>query len=93
MIKKNCPLRMCIVCRKMLQKNELVRVVKNTSGEIFVDETLKASGRGAWICKKNECTAKLTKNKSLNRAFSGEVHQEVYSKAIEVANNGTRKTN
>ena len=34
-------LRMCCVCRQMKGKDELIRVVKNKNGEIFVDETGK----------------------------------------------------
>ena len=41
------PLRMCIVCRNMKTKPELIRVVKNKDGEVFIDKTFKANGRGA----------------------------------------------
>lgn len=93
MIKKMEPLRMCVICRNMLPKSELVRVVKNSEGDIFVDETRKANGRGAWLCKTPACLAKLKKNKPFHRAFSGNVSEEVYEKVIEVAGAEQKPTN
>ena len=58
---KDTPLRMCIVCRQMKQKQELVRVVKNKEGEVFIDPTFKANGRGAYVCKDQQCIQKCIK--------------------------------
>ncbi len=72
-------LRMCIVCREHSDKKELLRIVKNKEGQIFVDKTGKANGRGAYICKSKECLNKLKKSRGLNRAFKCEVSDDVYS--------------
>ena len=77
---KQKPQRMCLSCREMKDKNELVRVVKNSEGNIFVDLTGKANGRGAYICKSKDCFAKLKKQKGLSRAFKCPVSEEVYNK-------------
>lgn len=71
-------IRMCIVCRGQSDKRTLLRIVKNKEGEIFVDKTGKANGRGAYVCKSKECFEKLCKQKSLNKAFKCEVPQSVY---------------
>ena len=71
-------LRMCIVCREHSDKKELLRIVKNKDGQIFVDKTGKANGRGAYICKSKECLNKLKKSRGLNRAFKCEVSDDVY---------------
>lgn len=71
-------IRMCVVCRGQSDKKTLLRIVKNKDGEIFVDKTGKANGRGAYVCKSKECFAKLVKTKALNRAFKCEVPQNVY---------------
>lgn len=76
-------LRMCIVCREQSDKKELIRIVKNKEGQIFVDKTGKANGRGAYVCKDKECFNKLCKQKSLNRAFKCNVPPEVYEKLGE----------
>ncbi len=72
-------LRMCIVCREHSDKKELLRIVKNKDGQIFVDKTGKANGRGAYICKSKECLNKLKKSRGLNRAFKCEVSDDVYN--------------
>jgi predicted RNA-binding protein YlxR (DUF448 family) len=80
---KSVPLRMCLACREMKPKKEMLRVVKTQSGEIFADETGKAAGRGAYICKGEECLKKLADKKLLHKAFSANVSQEVYAKVEE----------
>lgn len=70
---------MCIVCREHSDKKELLRIVKNKDGQIFVDKTGKANGRGAYICKSKECLNKLKKSRGLNRAFKCEVSDDVYN--------------
>ena len=75
---KNETLRMCIVCREMKDKRSLTRIVKNKQGEIFVDKTGKAGGRGAYVCSESACRAKLKKQKVLNKAFKCQVPDEVY---------------
>lgn len=74
--------RMCIVCRKMADKKELIRIVKNKEGEIFIDRTGKKNGRGAYICKDAECLKKLVKQKTLNKAFKTNISDEIY-KSLE----------
>ena len=76
-------IRMCVVCRGQSDKKQLLRIVKNKDGEIFVDETGKANGRGAYVCKDRACYEKLCKQKSLNRAFKCNVSDEVYKKIGE----------
>lgn len=76
--KPNEKIRMCIVCRGQSDKKTLLRIVKNKEGQIFVDKTGKSNGRGAYVCKSKECYEKLCKQKTLNKAFKCEVHQEVY---------------
>lgn len=71
-------LRMCIACREMQDKRNLLRVVKDKEGNIFIDQTGKKNGRGAYICKNEECLKKLIKQKSLNKAFKCEINADVY---------------
>jgi predicted RNA-binding protein YlxR (DUF448 family) len=80
---KKVPMRLCIACRQMKPKKELIRIVKNGE-EIKLDKTGKANGRGAYICNDKECIAKLRKQKLLNRVFACQVDDSVYT-AIEEA--------
>lgn len=70
------PLRMCVVCRQMKPKLELLRITKN-DGEFSVDVSGKLPGRGAYICKGNDCREKFEKQRSFERAFKGVFPQEV----------------
>lgn len=77
---KTIPQRTCIGCNEVKNKNELIRVVKNKEGNIFVDKTGKANGRGAYICNNIECLEKTIKTKKLERTFEVSISPEVYEK-------------
>ncbi len=79
---KKMPQRMCIVCREMKEKKDMLRVVKDSSDKIFLDFSSKASGRGAYVCDNQECIKKLRQKRLLNKTFSCAVDDDVYS-AIE----------
>ena len=79
---RKIPLRMCIACREEKPKWEMLRIVKNSAGEIRLDFSGKLPGRGAYICNSEGCIKRLRKQRLLNRAFSQEVAEEVYA-AIE----------
>lgn len=76
-------IRMCVVCRGQSDKKTLIRIVKNKEGEIFVDDTGKANGRGAYVCKDKACFDKLCKTRMLNKAFKCNVDESVYKKLGE----------
>lgn len=75
--------RMCFICRNTFDKKDLNRLVKTSDGEIFLDKTGKANGRGAYICNQEECLQKLKKQKILNKAFKCEIPQDIYNKICE----------
>ncbi len=79
MIKKKIPLRKCMGCNVSKPKKELVRIVKNSSGEVSLDLTGKKPGRGAYICKDSACLAKAQKTKRVERVFECIIPESVYS--------------
>ncbi len=80
---KKIPLRMCIACREMKPKKEMLRIVKNAAGDINLDFSGKLPGRGAYICDSEACIRKLNKAKLLHKTFSCEVAAEVYARIEE----------
>jgi predicted RNA-binding protein YlxR (DUF448 family) len=62
----------------MKAKKELIRVVKSPEGEIFLDETGRKNGRGAYLCKNLSCFRKAQKSRALNREFKTEIPNELY---------------
>ena len=81
MAEKKVPQRMCIVCRQMFDKKELVRILKTEEG-IVIDETGKKNGRGAYICL-NGCADKLQKSRALDRTFKASIEPSVYESIVE----------
>ena len=78
MINKKKPLRKCMACNEQHEKNELLRIVKSKDGIVDIDLTGKKNGRGAYICKKEECLDKVIKSKRLEKIFEKEISQELY---------------
>ncbi len=75
---KKLPERTCIGCNEVKLKKELIRIVKNKEGQILVDKTGKANGRGAYICDNIECLEKAIKTKKLERSFETQIGEEIY---------------
>lgn len=80
-------MRMCSGCRESKPKNELIRVVRTPEGNIVIDKTGKVSGRGAYVCKNEECFKKSVKSKALSRALEVAVEDSVLL-ALEKEING-----
>lgn len=78
MVNKKKPTRTCMACNNQKEKNELLRVVKSKEGIIEVDLTGKKNGRGAYICKSEECLNKIIKSKRLEKVFEQEISPELY---------------
>ena len=79
MKEKRVVLRTCVVTKEQFEKKDLLRIVKNKEGQIFVDETGKQNGRGAYIEKDLEVLELAKKNKALDRALETTISDEVYS--------------
>ena len=54
------------------------RIGRSKDGIIEVDLSGKKSGRGAYICKKEECLEKIMKSKRLERIFEQEISSKIY---------------
>ncbi|MCD4712940.1 MAG: YlxR family protein [Clostridiales bacterium] len=75
---KKIPMRKCIGCGIQKPKKELIRVVKNKDGEVSVDFTGKANGRGAYICKDRKCFDLAIKKNAFNRALESKIDDSVF---------------
>ena len=88
---KKTPLRMCVGCREMKPKKELLRVVRTPEDEIAIDFTGKKSGRGAYVCPNEVCLKKAGKQKALDRALERTVSLDIIeqlSRQIQFAARG-----
>ena len=74
---KKIPMRMCVGCREMKEKRELIRIVRTPDGEVALDPTGKKSGRGAYVCRQAECLRRSIRQKQLERQLEITLTPEV----------------
>lgn len=77
------PTRTCVVCRKPQPKKELLRVVKTLEGDVRLDFTGRAHGRGAYVCNNDLCIETAVKKRMFNRDFKANIDADVYSRLLE----------
>lgn len=87
MKQRKIPLRTCVVTKEKLEKRDLIRIVKNNNGEVFVDLTGKANGRGAYIKKDINVLNNAKKTKALEKHLETSISEEVYKNIEDVINN------
>ena len=80
---KREPERLCMACRKKYLKKNLIRVAKEKSGKIYIDELKKLHGRGAYVCYNEKCLEILKKKRCLERNFKCFVDKDIYLKLKE----------
>lgn len=86
MKEKKIPLRMCVGCREMKPKKELLRVVRSPEGAVSLDTTGRKPGRGAYVCRNRECLARAIKQKQLERTFECPLSAETHQALLEAMN-------
>jgi predicted RNA-binding protein YlxR (DUF448 family) len=75
---KKIPLRRCVATMTQVPKKELLRIVRTPEGEVKIDITGKANGRGAYLLKTLEAVDLAQKKGALNRALECQIPSEVY---------------
>ena len=83
---KKQPQRRCTACNEQKDKKDLLRIVRTTEETVEVDETGKKNGRGAYICKSEECLNKLIKSKRLESIFEMKIDDSVYEEIRKIFN-------
>jgi len=71
------PKRMCIACRQMKDKSDLIKIVRTKNGA-EVDPDQDKFGRGAYVCKDEECVKNLKKRRNLSKHFKMQVDESIY---------------
>ena len=79
---REIPLRKSVVSNDVIDKRGLLRIGKNKEGEVFIDPTGKANGRGAYIKLDNAEALEAKKKKVFNRSFNMEVEESFYDELI-----------
>ncbi len=83
---KKIPMRTCVVTREKCEKKDLLRVVRTPSGEVIVDDTLKANGRGAYLKKDKNVIEKAKSSKILEKHLEVQISDEIYEELLNKIN-------
>lgn len=79
---KKIPMRSCVVTHEKLEKKDLFRIVRNNKQEVFIDDSYKANGRGAYLKKDKSVIEKAQKSKILDRSLNIKVSDDIYNELI-----------
>lgn len=82
---KHVPQRMCIACREHDAKRSYVRLVRTPEGQVEVDRTGKANGRGAYLCRRRACWRRAIDSRAIERALKIEMDDETRARLWEYA--------
>lgn len=77
---KGAKIRMCASCGLRSRKDEqdYLRIVRSKDGKVLLDGEGKAEGRGAYVCRSENCVKKLCKTRRLAHLLRGPVPEEIY---------------
>ena len=81
---KKMPERTCVITREKTQKKDLLRVVRDKEGNVSVDTTGKANGRGAYLKKNKEVINKAKNTKALERILEVTIPESVYEEMLNL---------
>lgn len=82
--KRKIPTRRCVVTNEMKPKKELIRIVRNKEGEVFVDPTGKKNGRGAYLSKDIAVIDEAEKTNVLNKHLNATVDAAIFTELREL---------
>lgn len=83
--KSHIPFRTCVNCRQRRPKQELVRLVRSSTGDLAVDLNKIVPGRGCYLCRQEACLREAIQKKTFSRIFHAPVHAEIDELMIEFA--------
>ncbi|KPK47092.1 MAG: hypothetical protein AMJ77_04245 [Dehalococcoidia bacterium SM23_28_2] len=66
---RHVPQRTCVACRRTTVKRDLVRIVRTPEGTVEIDASGKKSGRGAYLCRAQQCWQSALKKERLDYAL------------------------
>jgi len=84
---KHIPQRTCVACRQVKAKRELMRLVRDIDGRVEVDTSGKKVGRGAYLCRSQECWRLGLKGNRLEHALRSTLSPDNREQLMRYAEN------
>ena len=75
MASKHRPQRSCVVCRQKTDKRDLMRLVF-ADDSLRIDKTGKMNGRGAYLCRKQECWELAATRSMMDKALRRSLNED-----------------
>ena len=79
---KKIPIRRCLATNQPFPKKEMFRIVRTPDGNVIVDDTGKANGRGAYLSKSKEAIMLAKSKKLLDKHLEVAVGEEIYAQLL-----------
>lgn len=86
------PTRTCVGCMKKSDPKNLFKVVRTKTGNVVLEQSEKAFGRGAYLCKNEKCIANAQKKSKLSRALKCEIESSIYDKLLKMCGDENGKS-
>ncbi len=84
MKQKKIPMRTCVATREKCEKKDLIRVVKDNLGNVFVDITGKKNGHGAYLKKDINVINRARESKILEKYLDVKIDDSIYEELINI---------
>ena len=81
---RKLPERTCVITKEKTLKKDLLRVVRDKEGNVSIDITGKANGRGAYLKKDAEVIKRAKVAKVLDRILETTIPEEIYDEMINI---------
>ena len=65
----HAPIRTCLGCRRARPQAELLRIVRTPDGRVEPDPERRRRGRGAYLCRREECLTECVRRGRWPQAF------------------------
>ena len=69
-------LRRCVTCRELLDRQQLLRVIRLQDGSLALEAGM---GRSAYLCPRQECLSEAKRRRKLQRALRCQVADSIYA--------------
>src|SRR5699024_12587368 len=76
--KRKIPQRKCLITNEMKTKKELIRIVRNKEGEVFVDLSGKKNGRGAYLSNDPKVIDQAEQSNVLGKQLNEKIDRYLY---------------
>lgn len=87
--KRKIPLRKCVVTKEKFPKQDLIRVVRNKEGEVFIDLTGKRNGRGAYLSKDPKVIEEAHQKDVLSQHLKVPIEESLYYELKDIVEKGS----